>query len=384
MQMGMDSIDVDANTLFDRLRPETLFGGEWVTVYQQHSFTMARKLVTNDVSLFRVEHELCLSPDDTLESMRPEVYYDSRRPTWDSAMIECGVEQLFAPGDAIVWYRPVFGAKSNTLGISCAAVVGVAQAVMDAAPADALCLRWTVRRDFPSKDMHAMVAAPFCTQTGTLQEESGVQRALAIGFRRHSDHPERTAATEIRLLRRVPNWSMEHMAGFYLQRNTCCEHYRLSPVYEEVRSGRIAYVVVCIRKLTRGPPLLPREVAFGGESSGSDGGAVPASGWEPVRDGSTCAWYLQTLLSCIGVPVDVHETLDGQQLVYYQAAFRRNDWDIARAALDSGLWRSLCAAYRKMHGGKHAPKLSLCSPKFRGRLASESRAHATPSSDKPP
>lgn len=377
--MGTYSEKVDADTLFNRLLPETILEGDWVKVYQQHGFTMARKFIASDALLLRVQYEICLSLAELHETMRPEVFFDSRRPVWDSAFVECGVERVFTPGDAAIWYRPVFGSKSSTLGISCAAVVGVAQAVVSAAPENALSLRWTVRREFPAADEFALAAAPFCPKTGALQEENGVQRAMAIGFRRHRDDPGMTAATEVRLLRRVPDWSLEHMAGFHLQRWSWCERYKISTVYRDIASGRSAYIVVCIRKLTRGPPLLPRQVAA--SDTGTDKGSLSASDWEPVRASSTCAWYLQTFFNRIGVAVDVHDMLDGQMLVYYQAALRRGDWDHARAVLDKGPWRELGAAYRKLHGGTNAPKLAICWPKFRGKFAAESRSPAHFSAD---
>lgn len=368
----MDSDGVDGDSLFDRLRPETAFGGEWVEVYQQPLLAMARKTIAFEVSLMRVEYVLNISFAELHETMRAEVFWDSRRPSYDKTMLECGVEQALAPGDAIAWYRPVISAKSSTLGISRAAVLGTAQTVVGAAPADALRLRWMLRRDFPSEGQSAFVAAPFCTRTGILQEELGVQRPVVISFRAHAGDPERTAATEIRLLRRVPDWSIEHMAGFYLQREVWWEPYKLSPVYEEVRSGRAAYVVVGLRKLTRGPPLLPREATSSEKAFASD--------WDSVHNSSTCAWYLQALLGRIGVEAEVHATLDGQRLVYYQAALRRADWDRARAALDNGPWRALGVAYRRMHGGKNAPKLAVCTPKFTRHLSVD--VHPTHSASK--
>jgi len=187
--------------------------------------------------------------------------------------------------------------------------------------------------------------------------------AVAAAICRHPDDPEnRCAVKEIRLLRQVPDWSMEHVAAYYLQREEWIFRYRLSPVYEEVSSSPDLFVVVGIGKLSKGPPLLPKK-----STDGNDKSVNPSSDsyWEPEVS-ATCAEYLRTFLHRIGIDVEVHSTFYGQHLVYYQAALRRSDWGRASAVLDAGLWRQHGSAYRRINSSKSTPKLAIrAEPRFR-------------------
>lgn len=67
---------------------------------------------------------------------------------------------------------------------------------------------------------------------------------------------------------------------------------------------------------------------------------------------------------CIGEDdVDVFDSLDGKLLVSYQVALKRADWErLSDAVVDS--FRAQRTAYRRLHGGTHAPQLSVQEPKF--------------------
>lgn len=356
----MDADDADKDRFFDRLRPETLIDGNWVVVYQKQSLTISRKTFAPEVVFLRVEYSVDLSYDDHIVFLRPEVFFDPRRPSYDSGLSGCGLERFLSPGEAICWHRPVFGTASASLAVARAAVVGTAQVVRDTQPGDALLSRWIFRRSFPSPDHIAVVTAPFCAETGTLWNESGVKIAVAAAICKHPDDPEnRCAVKEIRCLRQVHDWSMEHIAGYYFQREEWIARYKVSSVYKEVRSSPDLFVVVSIGKLSKGPPLLPKNYNDESVKPRSD------SYWEPDVS-TTCAEYLRTFLHRIGIDVEVYSIFYGQHLVYYQAALRRSDWGRACAVLDSGLWRHHGSAYRRINGSKSTPKLAITSePRYR-------------------
>lgn len=351
------------DSLFERLRPETLLRGEWATVLDEPGLTLARKNIGPDVSLLRAEYEIKLSFADAYALIRPEVYFDERRPDFDITLLECGVERVYAPGDAMCFYRPMLSSKSATIGIARAAIVGSAKVSASGMQAgDALRVRWVNRRSFPSPDQCSFLIAPVVDESGALGEQDGVSLAMVSCFGRHPDDPEgRTRVTELRMLRRVADWSLEHTAGYYRQKEQWIERYKASSVYQAVRSGATKYVAVGISKLTRGPPLLPKDNA---NHWGWVEGKRFDADWEHVCSSNSFAWFLQTFLHRIGINVEVYPTVDGQRLVYFQAALLREDWDRASTALDSGPWRAHNAAYRAKYGGKHAPKLSVSEPRF--------------------
>ena len=117
--------------------------------------------------------------------------------------------------------------------------------------------------------------------------------------------------------------------------------------------------------LKKGPPLLPKECAIGSTDL-----AASDEEWEEADLDGNLARYLQSFLRRIGCACMVHASLDGRNLVYYQAALRRDDWHRAREVLDSGIWRAHSSAYRSKYGGRNAPKITIRSePRFREKPA---------------
>lgn len=210
-------------------------------------------------------------------------------------------------------------------------------------------MRWIIRRDFPEIGPVSLVMAPFSQQSGELLEERGVLKAIVAVFTEHED-PGKTRAVQVRMLQRVPDWAIKQMASHFLRKQEWVAGYKVSPVYAEVQDGSSRYVVLGIRKCVRGPPLLP--------SQGAGAEVTFFSDWMPADPGTfELPWYLRAFLHCVGLEVDIHETLDGRRLVPYQAVVRRGDWERAWAALEKP-WRAHKAAYRKLHGGRCAPELA--------------------------
>eukprot|EP00405_Crypthecodinium_cohnii_P016509 CAMPEP_0206455990 /NCGR_PEP_ID=MMETSP0324_2-20121206/22105_1 /ASSEMBLY_ACC=CAM_ASM_000836 /TAXON_ID=2866 /ORGANISM="Crypthecodinium cohnii, Strain Seligo" /LENGTH=374 /DNA_ID=CAMNT_0053926847 /DNA_START=42 /DNA_END=1163 /DNA_ORIENTATION=+ len=121
--------------------------------------------------------------------------------------------------------------------------------------------------------------------------------------------------------------------------------------YEEDRG----FIVVGVRKCSRGPPLVPicpREGKF--EPLSEEW--FDSLSWEHVQDPQefNVPMYLRHLLRCAGKEVEVFDSLDGRRLLFYQASTRRCDW-----LQVWGTWhlfaRRHAAAYRRRFGGTGAP-----------------------------
>lgn len=85
--------------------------------------------------------------------------------------------------------------------------------------------------------------------------------------------------------------------------------------------------------------------------------------------------YLRSFLRALGCDLPVFAAMDGQPLVSYQAAMRREDWRRAWRALE-GPFKAQQAYYRHVQGGKAAPKLD---PRAEARFASAGEARRSES-----
>jgi len=139
-----------------------------------------------------------------------------------------------------------------------------------------------------------------------------------------------------------------------IQRQIVCLQ---SPMWRKARDDS-QYVLISLRKCSHGGPLLP-----------CTSPPVAVSVWEQTdthgRSRMPVAEYLREFLKRVGVSgVTVHDSLDGQYLVPYQAAIRRGEWDRAWKTLEEP-YKAQRAAYRWLFGGSSAPELQLVQePKF--------------------
>lgn len=366
----MDLPAADLKTMFDRLQPENLFGKDWVVVHQEAKLTMARKAIDSEACMLRAVYEGNLSWADTKELLHPEVFFDPRRPSWDRSVHSCGVEHVFAPGDAMCWQRNILSTKSSSLCVARAALVGFAQptkripgATDENHVGELRRRRWMVRDCFPSPEHFACLSAPVCPRTGNLLEESFVPTLYAVvGYiHRHPEDQNRCTVTEVRVLSRMPEGSIDAMAAYYMKRDELMGQYTASSVYVQTRICCALYAVVGISRLSKGPPLLPKACLVG-DRGGQDpvGDMNLVCEWEPAHHANTCAKYLQEFLHRVGVDIDVYDQLNGRRLIYYQAALRHDDWMRAQAVLDGGAWEAHCAAYRRILGARRSPKFTRC------------------------
>lgn len=113
------------------------------------------------------------------------------------------------------------------------------------------------------------------------------------------------------------------------------------------------YVILALRSCSRGPPLLPLVDSTQTSSPERIGDYF----WEPDdREHFHFSAYLSRLLKAMGHSVKVFGSMYGKCLAPYQAALLRSDWEVIRDDFQV-FFRSQCAAYRFLNGGKHAPKI---------------------------
>lgn len=88
--------------------------------------------------------------------------------------------------------------------------------------------------------------------------------------------------------------------------------------------------------------------------------------------------YIRTFLERLGVDdVDIYDRFRGRQVLRYQAVVQLQAWERAWAKLEPA-FRAQRAAYRRQHGGKNAPEISIGRPRF---VPSDDAASAAVSSD---
>mmetsp|Transcript_45276 Transcript_45276/g.119498 ORF Transcript_45276/g.119498 Transcript_45276/m.119498 type:complete len:374 (+) Transcript_45276:29-1150(+) len=203
-------------------------------------------------------------------------------------------------------------------------------------------LRYVMRRECPSGQV-SFVVAP-CDETGEHlweQTSSGKARFVSLAA---VDGGKRTLVTEIVRLYCVPEAAIKlHVGGHDLPAQLLA-HYQDRQLSPEVRfSASPEYMVVCIRRCGRGPPLLPKTAELGA--------------WECAeRTGFSLPRYLVRFAAIMGLDLKAWDSLDGRQLAPFQAAVRVDQWARCWPHLETG-FRAQCRAYRSVNRISAAPTL---------------------------
>lgn len=308
-----------------------------------------------DTFMLRVRRIVDSPFDDVAAVTRPEVFFHPRRPEYDAVFVACGIERTYAPCDADAWFRPRFPnyiQRTKTL-------LGATQDEghdLHAAPLHRI--RMVVRRDFPGVGQRASLTVPRHPDSGELLAEWGITKVAVKVVEPHED-AQKCVVTEFTKILGVGDWAVS-MWSKGLQRRSWITTYIQSPVFKEAMEGKDGFMVLGIRKTSRGPPLLPLEASFLGSSSAgcSNGASEVGVGWsQPAREGFRLPKYLELFLTHVGVEdCRVFDSIDGRCLMPCQAAVRRGDWERAWATLEEP-FREQRAAYKKMLGGPCAPTL---------------------------
>lgn len=362
---------VDFDSLFRRVCAEALDRSLWVAVEVPSACGLSVWQRDDSCGLFwmRSEYELRGPLEFVIKAVRPETMFHHQLPEYFPDLAESQIEKVFSPGDIQGWVRFHNPSGSRQAFVQRqAAVFGGAEecqrVIRESGANSFFCLRRArsaVRQDFPEPGKHVAVVAPCDPESGELREEWGIMRATVALFEEAG--PSATKVTEVRRVPRGAAWSLASgdvcfaealFRRLYMNKLP----FLVSPAGREFVEGKGDYVVITLRKCTKGPPMLPR--VLGSESSS----AVDSSG-------STLEWvqadkyelpgFLASFLSELGVAADVFDQLDGRRLVHYQAALRRDAWERAWAALELP-WRCQKAAYRRQLGGSWAPELSADKP----------------------
>jgi len=232
--------------VFDRVRPENLSIGNWITMHDEPGLQISCWAVSPQISFMRAIHEVAACVEDLRICNRPEVRADPRRPSYDSAFEECGIEEWFAPGDATVWFRMPRGPTR----------FGLRALLMTPAMTDSrlLRLRRLLRRDFPAPEQHTALYVPLSDTDVFLEEAQG---STCDVTRYESISTSRSLVTQVRVMRGKPDWSVAHLKGFFKPQCEFLENLIRSPLFEERRRE---YVVLSIRRCSKGYPPLPRGV----------------------------------------------------------------------------------------------------------------------------
>ena len=272
------------------------------------------------------------------------------------------LEEQLAPGDAIVrgcqsWKMlRLFAVLFGELGTQLVRT-------QFHHPAMAAQLRMCLRRNYPEKGDSSL----------TLTSLS--EPFEAINFCRPTDVRGRV---DIYHVFRVPtgiNLSRWAAAQFHvaLASGRRVAHLSLNrPGISQIREfDEQVYDVLTIQSFKRGMPLLPAQQDEVEQITKIDAGkAMGLTKWiryDPAMVGSSCfhlSEYLRLFAERIGESCRFHQSLDGQELLYFQCAVTRKEWLQVQSHLRNAYLLQK-TAYRRANGGAQAPGLSeVAVPRF--------------------
>jgi len=225
-------------------------------------------------------------------------------------------------------------------------------------------LRQVVRRNYPQRGDSAFA----------MQSLSEPFEALLVG---RPQEPSRNFAVDFVL--RVPRnifaeWVSAHCATLSESGRRLPEWFVNRPGMVEMRARDMqCYVVLTIQSWRRGRPLVPAaadELAREDVTTIDAGRRHGLASWvryHPRMVGSSSfllSEYLTLFLKRIGEQATLYQSMDGQELLPYQCAMSREDWDRVEENFHRA-YRLQKAAYRHARGGVAAPGVSeIREPRF--------------------
>ncbi|CAE7551600.1 Slc9a8 [Symbiodinium natans] len=265
------------------------------------------------------------------------------------------VQKQFAPGDAVVhrWASfkilRIFAVLLGDIGTEL-----VQNHFYD--PASAVELRVRTRRNYPQTGD--------CAQTLTSLSEP----FEAVNFCRPHSEP---GWCDVYHIFRVPlglnlsKWAAAQFHEAMESGSKVVQYYLNRPGIHQIRQlDQEFYVVLSMQSFKRGYPLLPVHSGQGDHVTRIDAGqSMGLTNWvryDPALVGSHGFYlseYLQLFTERIGEhDVSFYQTLDGQELLYFQCVVAREDWArIEDRMRDAYLLQK--TAYRRANGGAQAPGL---------------------------
>merc|ERR1719498_153783 len=213
---------------------------------------LTRLELSKEVALLRAQYDVDLPIREATMLGQPEVYFNSQRPPNDH-IVGCGIEELIAPGDATAWVK----IQQVPALIRIASLIGNPQLGLFSMAA--FRVRHLVRRDFPQPGSVTIVCAPLHPEKHEALEEWGVMKTGVAILEPHED-PLKTKITEVKQLTRVPMWAVPRAAPMHFKHQFVgIEDYKKSVEFQQAVESAGKYIVVGIRRCSKGPPLLPRK-----------------------------------------------------------------------------------------------------------------------------
>jgi hypothetical protein len=309
---------------------------------------------------------------DSILACRPDLMFHPSRSNFDPDIIECGIDELIAPGNATAWARIRPLSDASRLSALVAALSGRCSDLQhltqgSAEPDGGIMCRSRVitKRDFPCQGQFCTAIVPMHPETRELMEEFDSRSWVIVLFRAHPLGASKTIVMTLKKQPNMPDWAkpiaetridklVQSMFEEQIRKQLMCFQ---SPMWRKARDDS-QYVIISLRKCSHGGPLLPCTSL-----------PVADSVWEQTdthgRSRMSLADYLREFLKRLNIcGVTVHDSMDGQYLVPYQAAVRRGEWDRTWQILEDP-YKAQRAAYRWLFGGSSAPELKLVQePKF--------------------
>ena len=265
------------------------------------------------------------------------------------------LEEQLAPGDAIVhrWASwkvlRLFAVLFGEIGTQLAQTHFYH-------PEMAVQLRMRSRRNYPQKGDSS--------QTVTSLSEP----FEAVNFCRPTDVK---GCVDIYHIFRVPTdlnlsqWAAAQFHGALESGRRVTHHYLNRPGIPQIRAfDEQFYVVLTMQSFKRGAPLLPAQPDEREQVTKIDAGqAMGLTKWvryEPAMAGGSAfhlSEYLRLFAERIGESCRFYQSLDGQELLYFQCVVARDEWVRVQGHIRSAYLLQK-TAYRRANGGAQAPGLS--------------------------
>lgn len=312
---------------------------------------------------------------DVTSVPRPEVIYNDQilqKHGLRDPACAYHLEQLLAPGDVIIQrsYRQAFRQRWGQT-VSKAAVLTGATAEASTKSLNVVSrTRLLTWRDYPSRGQSTFAGVPFDPSAEAFVTQVGSEMAWLVVM-----SPGQPGLINVNVGLFVSASSFPSWATSLMTKMVHAMHELFQARMKEMKSIGCSeallkedlslYIILSLRTCPQGRPLLP-QAPLQAPGSGSPDAVVTVAGVGAAQNLTT--WfrptgtfslpsYLSDLLTILGCDdVQVFDSLEGRQLVPYQAVLRREQWERI-GSLFNDVWLTHRAAYKKLNSCKHAPTI---------------------------
>lgn len=316
---------------------------------------------------------------DVTSVPRPEVIYNDqilRKHGLRDPACAYHMEQVLAPGDVIIQrsYRQAFRQRWGNTVSKAAVLTGTAQPLETKSLEVVSRTRLLTWRDYPSRGQSTFAGVPFDPLTESFVTQVGSEMAWLVVMSPGSPGWINVNVGLFVSASSFPSWATSLMtkmvhAMHELFQARMKEMKSIGCSEALLKEDRSLYVILSLRTCPQGRPLLPllpRSPQHGVSVTTGADGVVSVTGlgaaqhlttWFRPTGTFSLPTYLSDLLTVLGCDdVQVFESLEGRQLVPYQAVLRREQWERI-GSLFNDVWLTHRAAYKKLNSCKHAPTI---------------------------